>query len=113
MQRQLVLVGGFVVVSVLVGWAWMRRGRGKKGGRRARGKDGRGVPSEIFSSDDGGENLTLEELDQCFEEAARVAKQFPKSFLDQRDQLMLYGLYKQALEGDNRNIDPVSEASEK
>mmetsp|Transcript_10247 Transcript_10247/g.21387 ORF Transcript_10247/g.21387 Transcript_10247/m.21387 type:complete len:423 (-) Transcript_10247:510-1778(-) len=108
MQRQLVLVGGFVVVSILVGWVWMRRGRVKKGERRARGKDGGGVPSEIFSSDDGGENFTLEELEQCFEEAARVAKQFPKSFLDQRDQLMLYGLYKQALEGDNRKIDPPS-----
>ncbi len=39
-----------------------------------------------------------QELQQLFNEATKAARQL--TMLDQRDQLMMYGLYKQALQGD-------------
>lgn len=48
-----------------------------------------------------------EQLEQEFTNAANTASSFPSNFLDTRDQLMLYGLYKQATVGD-RNVDEVS-----
>lgn len=52
-----------------------------------------------------------EELRRVFSEAAKVARSHGSGRLDQRDQLMLYGLYKQATEGDRKCDDdrgPVS-----
>ncbi|KAL7495048.1 hypothetical protein ACHAWT_003801 [Skeletonema menzelii] len=43
-------------------------------------------------------DLISPELQQLFNEAAKASRQL--TMLDQRDQLMLYGLYKQALHGD-------------
>lgn len=48
-----------------------------------------------------------EKLRQEFDKACSAAKSFPDGYLDQRDQLMLYGLYKQALIGD-QSENPVS-----
>ena len=51
-------------------------------------------------------NPELLQLD--FEKAAHTAKTFPDGYLDTRDQLMVYGLYKQATLGD-RTGDAVSD----
>ncbi|EED87706.1 hypothetical protein THAPSDRAFT_264862 [Thalassiosira pseudonana CCMP1335] len=50
---------------------------------------------------------TEEELQHNFDMASKIAKSFKDSSLDQRDRLMLYGLYKQAVEGD-RNVEQPS-----
>jgi hypothetical protein len=52
--------------------------------------------------DEGDEREPDEELQRVFSEAAKVAKSLGGNVLDQRDQLMLYGLYKQATEGDQQ-----------
>ncbi len=54
--------------------------------------------------DDDFEREPDEELQRVFSEAAKVAKSFGGGgAFDQRDQLMLYGLYKQATEGDRQD----------
>ena len=115
-QQRLWMAGGALVVVAFT-WIWYKnyggsrqKGREKRRGRRKYTDDGTvdGVARKQFVF--GGEDeysRTEEELREEFEQAANVARSFSDSMLDQRDQLMLYGLYKQALEGD-RNIERVS-----
>jgi len=94
-------------VVVALGWIWyknyVRRGKGRPKDNR-RGDD---LSRDPFPEDDDGFSGTEEELLQVFDEAAKLVRKFPDGMLDQRDQLMLYGLYKQAKEGE-RNVDAPS-----
>lgn len=103
-RRQLAWAAAGTLAAVALGLVWYKRRSIAK--RRRRGGDG-GLPRDLFLDEDDGFSGTDEELKQLFEEAAKVARAFPDGMLDQRDQLMLYGLYKQAREGD-RHDDAVS-----
>ncbi|KAL9182175.1 hypothetical protein ACHAXT_012827 [Thalassiosira profunda] len=99
-QQRALAAGGALALAAL-GLIWYRKSARKA---RRRGREGKGLPRDLLLDDDDGFDGTPEELQQVFEEAAKVARKFPAGMLDQRDQLMLYGLYKQAREGD-RNAD--------
>jgi len=98
-QQRLIWVGTGAMVLMAV-TCWMRYKKSKTHQRR-RQRDNNN------NSDDNEFNGTSEELQQLFNEAAKAARQL--TMLDQRDQLMMYGLYKQALQGDvddNNNTAP-------
>ena len=103
-QQRSWMVGGTLVV-VALSWIWYKRKHAQKQ-RRTQGK-GENLPKDLLLDEDDGFDGTDEELLQVFDEAAKVARKLPHDMLDQRDQLMLYGLYKQAKEGD-RNVDAPS-----
>lgn len=92
-------------MAVALSWIWYKKYVQK--GRRKRSGDGVGgnLPRDLFLEEDA--NGTEEDLQQLFDEAAKVARAFPDGMLDQNDQLMLYGLYKQAKEGE-RNVNAPS-----
>lgn len=95
-QATTVVVGAAAVATGLL--FWYSRWRGNKSVRRCKHVD------NIINK------FTVEnpeQLEQEFTNAANTASSFPSNFLDTRDQLMLYGLYKQATVGD-RNVDEVS-----
>jgi acyl-CoA-binding protein len=105
------MAAGALTIAAL-GLLWLRR-RTRKGCSRGRGGGGcyghNMLPRDLLLDDDDGNDghnvdEPDEELRQVFDEAARVARSIPDGSMDRRDQLMLYGLYKQALEGD-RNED--------
>lgn len=84
-------------------WIWYRGWRrGASGG----GGGGESDADKRWNFDENEYGGTQDELRCDFDKAASVAKAFPDGFLDPRDQLMLYGLYKQAMNGD-RNIEQV------
>ncbi len=95
-QRMLWAASGALLLISATYWMWYKKS--KKQQRRG----GRNNQSPLFLHDDDDNefNGTPEQLQQVFNEAAKVARSFPKEMLDQRDQLMMYGLYKQALQGD-------------
>ncbi|KAL7540497.1 hypothetical protein ACHAXR_010167 [Thalassiosira sp. AJA248-18] len=100
-QRMWMAGGTLVAIALSLIWYKRQKGRGKQ--RRGRGDD---LPLDLFLEEDefkGKEH----ELQQLFVEAVKVARKFSGGMLDQRDQLMLYGLYKQSREGD-RNGDAPS-----
>lgn len=100
-QRMWMVGGAFVVIAV--SYIWYKR----NGQRRSKRNDiENNLPRDLFL--EGDDECTEEELQQVFDEAAKVARQFPNGMLDQRDQLMLYGLYKQANEGDRGDDNAVS-----
>mmetsp|Transcript_52168 Transcript_52168/g.110878 ORF Transcript_52168/g.110878 Transcript_52168/m.110878 type:complete len:393 (+) Transcript_52168:98-1276(+) len=109
-RRQGMWMAGGALFAVAVGWIWYRkyvqRGKRRRSGRGTGGDDG--LPRDLFFEEDDG--VSEEELEQVFDEAAKAARKFPDGMLVQRDQLMLYGLYKQAKEGD-RNVDAPSKLS--
>ena len=92
-QRMLWAASGALLLISATCWMWYKKSKKqqRRGGR------------QLFlqhDDDDNEFNGTPEQLQQVFNEAAKVARSFPKEMLDQRDQLMMYGLYKQALQGD-------------
>lgn len=102
-QMALVAAGVGTLAAIALGWIWYRKYVQK--GRRRRldgGAGGGGLPRDLFLEEE-----SEEELQQVFDEAANVARKFHDGMMDKRDKLMLYGLYKQATEGD-RNVDAVS-----
>ncbi|KAL3804723.1 hypothetical protein HJC23_008538 [Cyclotella cryptica] len=108
-SRQQLRVGGtaLLLIAATAGmgiWVWYRGRRRRTSGRGGRDESGDNARFDFDESEYGG---TEEELRGEFDKAANVAKAFPDGFLDNRDQLMLYGLYKQALIGD-RNIEQPS-----
>jgi acyl-CoA-binding protein len=96
-QRMLWAASGALLIISATYWMWYKKS--KKQQRRGGGNNNQ---SQLFLHDDDDNefNGTPEQLQQVFNEAAKVARSFPKEMLDQRDQLMMYGLYKQALQGD-------------
>jgi len=98
-HQRLIWVGtGAMVLMAVTCWMWYKN---SKTHQRRRQRDNNN------NSDDNEFNGTSEELQQLFNEAAKAARQL--TILDQRDQLMMYGLYKQALQGDvddNNNTAP-------
>lgn len=106
-----VAAGGALVVTAL-SLIWYKRYSQKQATIRRRRRDGKGegglLPRDLLldEDDEDGFDGTEEELQQVFDEASKVARNFSNGTLDQRDQLMLYGLYKQATMGD-RNDDAV------
>lgn len=94
---QSVLIAAAAVVAVGALWVWRRRSSG----------DSRSGVASNFDSSDFDSDYDEEKLQQDFEDAAKTARAFPDEYLDTRDQLMLYGLYKQAMVGD-RTGDAVS-----
>ncbi len=105
-QRMMWAGGALAVVALSLIW-YKKHSQPKRKRRGGGGREG-GLPRDLFLDEDDGFNGTDEELQQVFVEAARVARQFPDGLLDQRDQLMLYGLYKQAKEGDRNDENVVS-----
>lgn len=100
MQRKQ-LMGQYVLVAaaaVALGvWIWRRKSKQHTDTT---------FSGNTFNVDDE-YSKSPEKLRQEFDTACSVAKSFPDGYLDQRDQLMVYGLYKQALIGD-RTENPVS-----
>ena len=106
-QQRLWMAGGTLVV-VALSLFWYKR-YSQKGSRRRPGGEGDGdVPKDLVLNEDDGFDGTEEELLQVFNEAAKVARSFPDGMLNQKDQLMVYGLYKQAREGDRSDDNMVS-----
>ncbi len=99
------MAAGALTIAAL-GLIWLKR-HTRKGRRRFLGHD---MPRDLLLDDDndGHDDEPDEELRQVFDEAARVARSVPDGALDRRDQLMLYGLYKQALGGDRNEDGAVS-----
>ena len=100
-QQRLIWVGtGAMVLMAVTCWMWYKKSS-KTHNQRRRDNNNNSDDNELF-------NGTSEELQQLFNEAAKAARQL--TILDQRDQLMMYGLYKQALQGDvhdnNNNTAP-------
>lgn len=106
-QQRLWMAGGTLIV-VALSLFWYKR-YSQKGSRRRPGGEGDGdVPRDLVLNEDDGFDGTEEELLQVFNEAAKVARSFPDGMLNQKDQLMVYGLYKQAREGDRSDDTVVS-----
>ena len=105
-RQQMMWMAGGTLVAIALSLIWYKRqGSKRKSKHGSKNKDS-SLPNDLFLDEDEF-NGTEEELQQVFGEAAKVARKFPDGTLDQRDQLMLYGLYKQAREGD-RSGDAVS-----
>jgi hypothetical protein len=103
MLRNRQLVNQYVVIAasalVVVGLLRMVMGR--------RGRCKRDTKSSFPSDDNFDHDFDEERLEKDFEAAASISRSFPDGYLDARDQLMLYGLYKQSTIGD-RTGDAVS-----
>lgn len=100
-QQRLLLVTGGVLVAIAASLLWYNK---YSRTRRRQHRDDL-IFNEAVDDDDDFNNEPDEELRRVFIEAAKVAKSFGGGVLDQRDQLMLYGLYKQATEGDRNDDD--------
>mmetsp|Transcript_31219 Transcript_31219/g.65298 ORF Transcript_31219/g.65298 Transcript_31219/m.65298 type:complete len:387 (-) Transcript_31219:333-1493(-) len=99
-QQKMWMMGVGTLAAMALGWIYYKKYiRKDKRRQRLRGD---GLPRDLVLNEE-----TEEELQQVFDEAAKFARAFPDGLLDQRDQLMMYGLYKQAKEGD-RNGDAPS-----
>ena len=95
MGRNYVLAAATVVALGLGILMWRRKSEQRKETK---------ISGKTFDND---YSESPEKLRQEFDKACSAAKSFPDGRLDQRDQLMLYGLYKQALIGD-QSENPVS-----
>jgi len=84
-QRMLWMGSGAMLLMAVSCWIWYKN----KSKRQSRQGD------TMFDREFNG---TSEELQLLFNEAAKAARNL--GHLDSRDQLMMYGLYKQALQGD-------------
>jgi len=96
-QQKLLFAGGALAALGLV---WYYKQRQQRQRKRSYNE-----PRDLLLEE---EEMTVAEEQQLkylFGEAAKEARKLGK--LNQRDQLMMYGLYKQAVEGD-RTGDPVS-----
>jgi hypothetical protein len=100
-QQRLLLVTGGVLVVIAASLLWCNK---YSRTRRREHRDDL-IFDEADDDDDDINNEPDEELQRVFSEASKVAKSFGGGVLDQRDQLMLYGLYKQATEGDRNDDD--------
>jgi hypothetical protein len=101
-NKQLVGQGVVIAASALVVVGLLRIALGR-GGRCRRDDAKPSFPDDHYFDRDFDE----ERLEKDFEAAANTSRSFPDGYLDARDQLMLYGLYKQATVGD-RTGDAVS-----
>ncbi len=89
-QKRMIWMGsGAILLMAVSCWMWYKK-KSNKATRRQRDDDDMMFNNEF--------NGTSEELQQLFNEAAKAARNLTN--LDSRDQLMMYGLYKQALQGD-------------
>jgi hypothetical protein len=86
-QQQTKLLLGHAMMLAVIGavWLWRRNNSAK---------------SKTNNDDADDHSDSNDTLQVEFEGAANTVKSFPNGFLDSRDQLMLYGLYKQAMFGD-------------
>jgi hypothetical protein len=84
-QTKLLLSHAMMLAVIGAVWLWRRNNSAKSKTNNADADD----------HSDSNDTLQVE-----FEGAAITAKSFRNGFLDSRDQLMLYGLYKQAMFGD-------------
>ncbi|KAL3764406.1 hypothetical protein ACHAW5_005048 [Stephanodiscus triporus] len=102
-HQRLWMVGGAFAIAAALGLLWYERHS-----RRGRRRRGVGDPPGsrdlvLVDDDDDGLDEPDDELRQVFDEAASLARStIPGGALDRRDQLMLYGLYKQSTEGDRK-----------
>ena len=107
-QQRLWLAGGTTLVVTILSLIWYKRSVvAQKRSKRRRDLD-KGGSRDLFLDQDDEFDGTEEELQQVFDEASQVARAFPKGMLNQKDQLMIYGLYKQANEGDRSDDNAVS-----
>ena len=108
-QQRLWLAGGTTLVVAIISLIWYKRSVAQKRSKRRRDLDKGGSRDLFLDQDDDDEfEGTEEELQQVFDEASQVARAFPKGMLNQKDQLMIYGLYKQANEGDRSDDNAAS-----
>ena len=96
-QQKLLFAGGALAMATL-GLVWYYRQRRRK-------RSSYNMPRDLLLEEEEMTAAEEQQLKFLFGEAAKEARKLPK--LTERDQLMLYGLYKQAVEGD-RSGDPVS-----
>ena len=101
-QRQRLHMAGGALAIAALSLLWYKRHTRR--GRMRWGGVGDPPRDLALDDDDYGFDEPDEELRQVFDEAAKLARSIPGGALDQRDRLMLYGLYKQSTEG-NRNED--------
>ena len=104
-QQKLWIVGGTSLVILGLSLYWYKRSKYNTQQKR---RDDRGheIPRDLFF-DEHDDNVTEVQLQQVFNEATKVARKFTNGMLNQKDQLMLYGLYKQACEGDRCDDNAV------
>ena len=108
-HQRLWMAGGAFAIAAALGLLWYERHS-----RRGRRRRGVGDPPGsrdlvLVDDDDDGLDEPDDELRQVFNEAASLARStIPCGALDRRDQLMLYGLYKQSTEGDRKEGGAVS-----
>lgn len=108
-HQRLLMAGGAFAIAAALGLLWYERHS-----RRGRRRRGVGDPPGsrdlvLVDDDDDGLDEPDDELRQVFDEAASLARStIPGGALDRRDQLMLYGLYKQSTEGDRKEGGAVS-----
>jgi acyl-CoA-binding protein len=105
-QRQRLWMAGGALAIAALSLHWYKR-HSRRGRRRWGGVGD--PPRDLALDDDDGFDEPDEELRRVFDEAAKLARSIPGGVaLDQRDRLMLYGLYKQSTEGDRNERDTPS-----
>lgn len=107
-HQRLWMAGGAFAIAAALGLLWYERH--SRRGRRRRGVGDSPSRDLVLVDDDDDDGLDEpdDELRQVFDEAASLARSIPGGALDRRDQLMLYGLYKQSTEGDRKEGGAVS-----
>ncbi|EJK48451.1 hypothetical protein THAOC_32749 [Thalassiosira oceanica] len=96
-QRTLLFAGGALAVAALGLWYYRQR-------RRKRSYN---EPRDLLLEEEEMTAAEEQQLIYLFGEATKEARKLPKGKLNKNDHLMMYGLYKQAVEGD-RAGDPPS-----
>jgi len=98
-QRMIWMGSGAMLLMAASCWIWYKKSNKKQQQKRRR--------TQAQAQNGNNEEDIDPELQHLFNEACKAARQLKK--LDQRDQLMMYGLYKQAQQGDaddNTNTAP-------
>jgi hypothetical protein len=99
------MVGGALAIAAL-SLHWYKR-HSQRGCRQWGGVGD--PPQDLALDNNDGFNEPEEELRRVFNKAAKLVRLIPGGVaLDQRDQLMLYKLYKQSMEGDRNKRDAPS-----
>ena len=105
-QQRLWIVGGTSLIILGLSLYWYKRSKYNTQQKRRDDTRGHEIPRDLFL-DEQDDNVTEVQLQQVFNEATKVARKFTNGMLNQKDQLMLYGLYKQACEGDRCDDNAV------
>ena len=102
-QHRMIWMGsGAMLLMAVSCWMWYKKSNGHHQRRDDSSSSSSRSGQQLFLNKDDKDTIefngTPEELQYLFNEASKAARNL--RMLDQRDQLMMYGLYKQALLGD-------------